>query len=290
MAPLMTLEDLHLFHSIDREVFGRLIISLARDPAQALLAMAFWLCLEDLNFNGIILNLMSLSNAVLNGLVDEALVCLNCLESKTPPFQSDGLIPLTTLTVGRGINLTLIYRNKYTMITGIKAFLNNVCAIVFTDILVQVFPSRALYDYPLIIPGFPHPTFGPVTIIPRRPNYIFPSKGMWGWSLNIEAPVDDRTIFLTFSRGYPVTEAEVRELFCSHFGDSVVEEVSMEPSGSSSSSSSIGEQCLYARMVLRDISTVDRILSRGQIAKFKINGKHVWARKFERREIGTDRA
>ena len=60
-----------------------------------------------------------------------------------------------------------------------------------------------------------NPTFGSVTIILKAPDYVFPSEGIWGWGLNIEAPEDDRTIFLTFSQGYPITEAKVGELFAS---------------------------------------------------------------------------
>ena len=73
---------------------------------------------------------------------------------------------------------------------------------IFIDILIQVFPSRALYVYSLIFLGFFDPTFGPKSIIPRHLDYVFPSKGIWGWSLKIEATVDDRIAFLTFSKAY----------------------------------------------------------------------------------------
>ncbi|KAG5590970.1 hypothetical protein H5410_041484 [Solanum commersonii] len=41
---------------------------------------------------------------------------------------------------------------------------------------------------------------------------------------------------------------------------------------------------LYAQMVVRDVSTIDQILSTSPIAKFKINGKVVWARKYESKD------
>lgn len=302
----LTLEDMHLFHNMDREVFTKLLIQLTRDPAESLLIISLWLCLEDLNYRNMIYKIKSLPIFMLDAIVTEAVICLKCLESNIPPpppppSQQKGffsVLPMTETVAGKEITLIQIYQNKYTIIAGIKTFLNKVCAVAFTDILVEYFRNhdqdlnRALviYDRPLTIPGFPHPTFGNVTIIPRRPNYVFPSQGSSGWSLNIEVPVDDRSLFLTFSRGYPVTEEEIRELFTIHYGENCVDEVFLEPPLSpttieASASTMYGEQQqrLYARLVLRDVTTIDKVLSKGPIAKYKINGKHVWARKFERR-------
>ncbi|XP_060216525.1 uncharacterized protein LOC132644008 [Lycium barbarum] len=114
------------------------------------------------------------------------------------------------------------------------------------------------------------------SVIPRALDYTLSNKkGPLDtiWSLKPEAQVDDRTMFLTFSKGYPVTEAEVIELFNSKYGD-CAEDVHMVPPTSSNHS-------LYARMVVRDVSTIDQSLSTCPIAKFRINGKDVWARKYE---------
>ncbi|KAL3497392.1 hypothetical protein ACH5RR_040124 [Cinchona calisaya] len=277
----ITLDDIHLFYSTDREIFSRLVINLIRNPSQSLLVMALWMSLEHRNSTYIVKELIKLSNVTLNGLAEEAVSCLMCLESKTPLEFRDADIPLTAIIMGKKICSITFYENKFSFICCMKAFLNNVCSYIFTDILARIYPFCTFMNHPMIIPGFPHPTYGSITIIPRTLDYVFPSEGIWGWALNIEVPENDRTIFLTFSRGYPVTEVEVRELFTSHYGD-CVEDIQMEPSTSSSSSSS--DQSLYARLVVRDIETIDRVLRGGPIAKFKINGKHVWARKFERRE------
>ncbi|KAL7166292.1 hypothetical protein ACSBR2_037048 [Camellia fascicularis] len=88
--------------------------------------------------------------------------------------------------------------------------------------------------------------------------------------------MDDRTMFLTFSRGYPVSESEVKELFTGCFGN-CVDNVDMDEFKSV-------DQPLFARMVVCGVSIVDDILNWSSIAKFWINGKHVWARKYERRD------
>ncbi|KAJ4845896.1 hypothetical protein Tsubulata_026863 [Turnera subulata] len=85
-------------------------------------------------------------------------------------------------------------------------------------------------------------------------------------------PEHDRTIFLTFSKGYPISEDEVRAFFTGKNGNCIekiyMEEVSAE------------EQPLYALMVVHTPALIHAILEGKSKAKFTINGKHVWARKF----------
>ncbi|XP_016449808.1 uncharacterized protein LOC107774697 [Nicotiana tabacum] len=275
MSSEITLDDLHLFHKIDREVFTRLVVCLSRDPGESLLIMAMWLWLEDVHYPSIIEKMVKLPDEIANNLAEEGATCLKWLESKVPLGPNDaGDMPFTAIILKRTVSFTTFYQQRFTMISGIKTFLNKVCAIIFADILQHILPGQHIIP----IPGFPHPTFGAITVVPRSLDSIIQSRGLWGWSVKIDAPVDDRTMFLTFSRGFPVTEAEVRELFNSYYGIDCVEHVHMVPSASSS------DHSLYARMVVRDVSIIDRILSRGYIAKFRVNGKHVWARKYERRD------
>ncbi|KAJ7964013.1 Rho guanine nucleotide exchange factor [Quillaja saponaria] len=69
-------------------------------------------------------------------------------------------------------------------------------------------------------------------------------------------PADERTIFLTFSKGYPISENE-----------------EVEPGE---------EQPLYARLVMQSVAAMEAVLGNGKL-KFNINGKHVWARKYVRK-------
>ncbi|KAL3523347.1 hypothetical protein ACH5RR_016181 [Cinchona calisaya] len=82
---------------------------------------------------------------------------------------------------------------------------------------------------------------------------------------------DERTIFLTFSKGYPISEIEVRDFFTRKFGD-FIEAIHMQEVPPN-------EQVLFARVVSRSASVVDTIVEPGR-AKYNINGKHVWARKY----------
>ncbi|GFY84585.1 hypothetical protein Acr_03g0013590 [Actinidia rufa] len=91
-----------------------------------------------------------------------------------------------------------------------------------------------------------------------------------------EVPHDDRTIFLTFSKGYPISESEVGEFFTRKFGD-VFESIHMQEVVIP------GEQPLYALLVARSASVIPVVLGGHTKARFSINGKHVWARKYVRK-------
>ncbi|CAH9086898.1 unnamed protein product [Cuscuta europaea] len=250
--------------------------------------MAFWLWLEDIDFPSITQRMGNFPPAMVNNLAREAARCLRILDPRTrPEAYRDDDMPLSSRVIERPISTIHFQTTKFSAITGIKTILTKVVAIVFVDILEQVLPSSgrrrpANPPPPLQIPGFPHPVFGRVEVVPIPPGSSVPDGGLWGWARSYETTVDDRTMFLTFSRGYWVSEEEVWELFTSLFGDSV-EAVKMVPPAVED------EQSLYARMVVRSVKTIDKILGKNIIAKLRINGKHVWARKYERRERDGDR-
>ncbi|KAK9725417.1 hypothetical protein RND81_05G142000 [Saponaria officinalis] len=276
----ITLSEFHLFHSTDRHVFSRLVITLKRQATQSLLIMALWLWLEDANKCKIISKLTSLSNNILDTIANEASLCINYLKSKTPTLHGGTLNHMTSI-MGKNINMKTLLETKYTTISGVKAYLSDVCAWCFTDILLQVLPtpSNLNPNTPLKIPGFPHPTFGTLEIYPLPLTSRKPTESPRGWAFKFEALVDDRTLFLTFSRGFPVTEEEAKQFFVKMCGDDdCIESFEMEVV------TEMNKQSLYATMVLSSVIFMDQIMCGKYMAKFKSNGKHIWARKFERRD------
>ncbi|KAL2469740.1 hypothetical protein Adt_37876 [Abeliophyllum distichum] len=87
-----------------------------------------------------------------------------------------------------------------------------------------------------------------------------------------EVAREDRTMFVTFSRGYPVAESEVRQFFTRMLGNCIesfhMQEVAPD------------EQALYAIIVFLRPSFIRSILNGVRKVKFTINGKHLWMRKF----------
>lgn len=291
-------EKLHVFHAQDREIFFKLVLKFSRHPAEALLVIATWLWLEDFGFGNIFSIILSQPDPLIEALANEAVSCFQCLDFTEPP-NSFNQIPLTAKYMKKNISLKIIYKNRYSAIIGIKNFLTTICSRIFSDILQRVLPSSSLSSFntrlrqPLSIPGFPHPTFGSINVMPNEFDmynlsiYNIP-HGLWGWNANCIATENDRTLFLTFSRGFHVTHGEVIELFTKEYGENCVEGVFMQQDNKNSpngnASSSCGQQSLFAKLVLDSVATVDRVLNGVQKKKFEIHGKNIWARKYEKRD------
>ncbi|EOA19578.1 hypothetical protein CARUB_v10002669mg [Capsella rubella] len=255
--------------------------------------MATWFWLEDFFSQNIISTMLAFSDPVIVALANEAVLCFQCLDFAQQP-NDFSQIPLTAEVMTKDISLQIIYKHRYSAITGIKNFLTTVCSRVFSDILQQVLPSSSSYSFitklrhPLIIPGFPHPTFGSINVMPDIDVYnnhlSLCSHGLWGWNANCIATENERTMFITFSRGFPVSQEEVKHFFTKNYGENCVEGVYMNyDKGNSTNANGDNygqQQPLYARLVLDSVATVDRILGGEKIQKFKSNGKHIWARKF----------
>ncbi|CAN8299233.1 unnamed protein product [Cochlearia groenlandica] len=260
--------------------------------------MATWLWLEDFGFENIFTTITSLSDPLIAIFANEAVSCFRCLDSAEPP-NGFNKISLTTRFMKKDISLNIIYKHRYTAITGIKNFLTTICSRAFSDIIQQILPlsSSLLFDsgyrQPFIIPGFPHRTFGGISVVPDAPKdnlFLFPN-GLWKWNAHCTASENDRTMFLTFSRGFPVTQVEVEELFTQKYGENCVVGVYMPEDNvnylnANAKNADQKQQSLFARLVLDSVVTVDRILEGGKLQKFRINGKHIWARKYNEKRDG----
>ncbi|KAL7166291.1 hypothetical protein ACSBR2_037047 [Camellia fascicularis] len=94
-------------------------------------------------------------------MADEATTYLQALESKTTFSSPSGsTMSITAKIIGKPISFSMITYIKFAAIAEIKTFLNNVCFLIFTDILQQVLGSL---NQPLPIPGLPRLVFGNIT-------------------------------------------------------------------------------------------------------------------------------
>ncbi|CAL9193199.1 unnamed protein product [Musa hybrid cultivar] len=84
-------------------------------------------------------------------------------------------------------------------------------------------------------------------------------------------PHDERTLFVTFSNGYPLTEEELRAFFIRHYGG--VEMVSVQEPVD-------GKPPLYGHVTFYSLATLLRVLNGNVKVKFMTQGKHLWVRRF----------
>ncbi|CAN7068284.1 unnamed protein product [Brassica rapa subsp. trilocularis] len=268
----ITREELNAFHLYDRALFSRLVITLRRDIRQSYQVMSFLLYLETIApfLSTLIANFASLPDAVVNMVADEVVTCLRCLSFDDFPAFVTHLrrsilspeIPYLRGVTRGYLTLIFVHNNRENILFEMKKHLTRVCVRAFEDICVRA----EMYNRE----------------IEERGN------AMWEMSqLGFRSAVQNggsstsrfsrgranRTIFLTFSRGYPISKAEVYAYFTRRFGG-IVEAIRMGGAG-------VDEQTLYATMELSSASRVPDILIEGvYMTKYIINGKHVWARKF----------
>uniref|UniRef100_A0ACD5TDA1 Uncharacterized protein n=1 Tax=Avena sativa TaxID=4498 RepID=A0ACD5TDA1_AVESA len=86
-----------------------------------------------------------------------------------------------------------------------------------------------------------------------------------------DVPRDERTLFVTFSNGYPLTKEELHDFFMRHYGD--IEEISLEEPIENRAP-------LYAHVTFYTQMTLFRVLDGSRRVKFMTRGKHLWARQF----------
>ncbi|KAL1330371.1 hypothetical protein HN51_047613 [Arachis hypogaea] len=295
-------EEFNLFHNIDRQLFTRLVVGLGRDTSESAHVMSFIMWLErkckDLRM---VSNLLNWPDNLLNDLADEVALALNCIESPQFPYSHDKILPLVHNITRGTISLLYLHEIRMEVIPGVTKLLNDVCLRAFTDIIQQVHYENARKS--MISNAYLHPPM--MYYAPSPPAWI--SGGANSSARNDDQfnqefkeilaklhltttnaatsnemrqvpAADDRTIFMTFSKGYPISESEVREFFTRAHGD-IIESLHMQDVQSL-------EQPLFARMVVRPeaMNTIDTFLEGAGKVKFAINGKHVWARKYVPKE------
>ncbi|XP_055824285.1 uncharacterized protein LOC129892749 [Solanum dulcamara] len=269
----INMEEFKLFHNIDRTLYYILVIDLKRDPFESMHTLALWIWLERIcRFTNIIIKILSLPHLLINQLADEVAICLRCIENSQ--FMSSiyaSEIPLTQNLISKEFSILFFHQNRNRAFNGIKKIVIEVCYIALSDIMeeaLQINFEQTLMERNMTMV----PPLCESSLI-RRISQLGLGGDMSPWRMKEHnVPYEERTMFVTFSKGYPVAEWEIREFFTMIFGD-CIEYILMQKVKSH-------EQALYARIVFAMPGIVEFILKDESKAKFSIKGKHVWMRKF----------
>ncbi|GMJ15725.1 hypothetical protein like AT1G49290 [Hibiscus trionum] len=264
-------QEFNMFHNIDRTLYSLLVVDLWRDPVEALRFVALWLWLERVGFRHVVKKILSLPYVLINELADEAFVCLNLVhndEVSTPALAND--VPLMQNLLHSDLCLRFFAENRDVATRGLAKITTEVCRRVFRDIMQVAIErntaARSLEQQKQ------HVQVQQLQAIVQPGLAQVVGHGPINTRTNEVVPAGDRTMFVTFSKGYPVQEWEVREFFTRLYGD-CIESLHMQEVMPN-------EQSLFALIVCYSTSTVEMILNGSGKVKFNINGKHVWARKF----------
>ncbi|AET02666.2 hypothetical protein MtrunA17_Chr8g0355651 [Medicago truncatula] len=282
-------EDFLLIHQMDRDLYKILVTDLSRDPSESMRLLAMWLWLEKVGFHNVVKNIMSLPIILINEIADESMTCLTCLTNNynTSVFSMSSSeandIPLLQSLIENEISLKFFLHNRVEAIQGVEKTRREVCMRAFGDIMQQAMMrnlAERMVENNNFLFGSAGPMnlqFGSVGIAAEMVQQQSNNNGRRGRII----PADERTLFVTFSKGYRVEEWEVREYFTMAYGD-CIEALFMQETQPN-------EQPLFARIVFHMVSTIDMILRGASKVKFSINRKHVWVRKFVPKRTKTDR-
>ncbi|XP_054808978.1 uncharacterized protein LOC129311026 [Prosopis cineraria] len=174
---------------------------------------------------------------------------IECFTKNNVNYSKYCDLPLTQKITNSGITLHFVHQNRVDIKQAIDKLINSVCDRAFDDIIVkfllqkQAEKEHALHYNPMMLPP-PHEV-GPPQVLPLKVVVPAPAvdegssssgglgdasevkvltNGVCEIPRRVELRVggagerrhvaeDDRTVFLTFSKGYPISESEIIEFF-----------------------------------------------------------------------------
>lgn len=188
---------LKLFHKVERDFYGRLVQQLRQDRERMKLVIALWLWLESIGHHDFISRVSSVHDAnVVLGFVAEAEACLGrLLVGDGGRGEGDDGIPLTaSLMAPEEMDLRFFDYHRQHAVKGIHHFFHNVCQVILDDVVVVV--GAASSDAPA----------------EATSAALNPMAKPWSPEAN-QTSEDQRSMFITFSRGHPISREDIIEFF-----------------------------------------------------------------------------
>lgn len=220
MASLTTMEKLVLFHKLESDLFHRLVHDLAQDPVPMRWVIAFWLWLESDGHHDFIRRVSALPGPVVLRFVEEAVACLRCLARAGHGAAAAGTgasggrercLPCTNALLTKRIDDVGYFEGHREVLDGVSYKYRSVCLAVCdvsssgTTCVPSNTSSRVLAAPPMV--GSPVLTAPTVASFPLNPMAS-------PWIPSQSSPPDDyRSLFVTFSRGYPIGREDILEFF-----------------------------------------------------------------------------
>jgi hypothetical protein len=237
--------ELALFHGTERSLFHRLVRDLAQDAESMRWVLALWLWFESAGHDGFIRRVSALPGPVVLRFVEEALACLARLAGRQLTGAGE-LLPCTNALLAEPVNGVGYFDAHRDEVTpGVRSLYKNVCRVVFDDACLAddaVFLPRSAtmasrtrnggsvpraVGSPVVAafagaaPGARNTTTAApfsrlnATAAPWCP--VTPVRAPYEQQRQQQAvsplPEEFRSLFITFSRGYPIIKEDIEEFF-----------------------------------------------------------------------------
>ncbi|EEE51397.1 hypothetical protein OsJ_32457 [Oryza sativa Japonica Group] len=298
---------LMMFHTMERELFWRLVGEHGQQPGPMRWVIALWLWLESVGHHDFVRRVAVLPAPVVLRFVDEALACLARLprrqgvaggaERRLAALAAAGdadpalrFLPCTNALLAEPVEgLAYFDAHRDEVMEGVKRRVQEPAAFLPRDVLDALdgtppppppppmyhqYHHHAVHMAPMLPPPPPvaelNPMASPWFPVQQQEQPPPPPPQPHQQHGYIPLPEDYRSLFITFSRGYPIRQDDIINFFNSLYGP-CVESVMVEKAAA-------GQLPVYGRVVLRCPSMIPVVLDGQQTAKYMIKGRHLWAR------------
>ncbi|KAK6274995.1 hypothetical protein POUND7_004704 [Theobroma cacao] len=284
MPGIGTLVDLLLFYTLERVLFNRMVGSMGKNSQQVKRAMALWLMLEEIGYHDLIRMVHSYDDKTIEALFNESLRCLEFIQpNAAPPTDSHD----TRVSLGlfdEPMNFRFFYYNREFMYKRYVHIMEIVCDKIFGENAAIEVDESGLK--PVARPLGEGSTTSQASTESNQLLLNQDSEAPKLSNLNpganefnpVQTPEDTRTMFLTFSKGYPLSREEIIYFFTSKWGE-VVQDVFIELTHP-------GQDPQFGRIVFTTSLVIPWVLNGQAKAKFFVNRKHLWVRVYVPRYRG----
>ncbi|GLT49150.1 hypothetical protein SLA2020_227280 [Shorea laevis] len=210
MARVRTLVDLLLFYSQERTLFDRMVSSMGKTSHQVKRAIALWLTLEEIGYHDLIRTIHSLNDHTVNALFNETLKCFDCLPlNAAPPVESPDDFSAFLEFFIEPMNYRFFYYNHEFIFRRLQHIVQTVSEKIFGETApLEVHNSGlrpAVRTLGSTASGKPSQEPKQSTLNPHAEDF-YPGQ----------ASKDARTMFQTFSKGFPLSREEIFVFFTSN--------------------------------------------------------------------------
>ncbi|KAI3849841.1 hypothetical protein MKW98_026755 [Papaver atlanticum] len=260
----ITIDELRSIYKIDRDMYRKLTVNMLKEPLVCMAVMALWLFMEDLGYPNVIPMLLSYPSDIINSAFEEAKLLVYHIVTRTPPPSSSLIEMPITLRLIHAVGsrayipMNNLFHDGTIPYIEIKNKIENLCCTLFEDIFREAMSginatNTTVYRQRLF------DEIGGSSSVPtvEEPQVV-----------RVSTPPSQRTMFITFSTGFPITEDQLRVYFVGMHGD-CIERIDMQEIKPPQT------QSMFAKIVFNESETIDEILGGVENVSLLINGVHV---------------
>lgn len=229
------------FYTQERLLFNRMVgPTMGQNPKLVKMAVGFWLLLEEIGFHDLTRRIYSFEDSTIETIFNETLACLHCIRpgATEPCRHNDVLLPGLTTILDEPISRRFFYYNSEFMLRRFTHVMETVCNRIFGEnsaIEVDIVDEEDHHFHRN--PVRPDDCKGSVTSSDRVISPVADSSRVTAtrrFDKVLKVPIsssilnpnasefipgqnnqDARTMFLTFSKGYPLGREEIINFFTS---------------------------------------------------------------------------